>query len=141
MSQNMSHDPLIDKLAQFSPAASSIDRDAMLFAAGRASAPRSQTWKALAAGLAFSQAAMVVLWLTTSMSNQPQTPAGMLIGELPVAQEPDSNPGLQLASDSYAHLRQQLEHDNLPALNAFAAPAPAHPILSANLNSLESLFE
>lgn len=52
---------LIGKLARFTPAA--VDRDAMLFAAGRASVRPSRSWKWATAVLAVSQAVTLAVWL------------------------------------------------------------------------------
>jgi hypothetical protein len=51
----MSDDPLIERLTQFTPDGGKLDRDALLFAAGRASARPSRGWAVLAAALATSQ--------------------------------------------------------------------------------------
>ncbi len=53
----------IAKLARFTPAPAGPDRDAVLFAAGRASVRRSWRWPAVAGLLAVSQAVtLFVLW-------------------------------------------------------------------------------
>jgi hypothetical protein len=55
----MSDDPLIKRLSQLTPDGSGLDRDALLFAAGRASARLNRRWPALAGALAVPQ--MVIL--------------------------------------------------------------------------------
>src|SRR5437667_425569 len=45
MLEDLTRDPLLQNLARFTPATAGIDRDAMLFAAGRASAPKPYGWK------------------------------------------------------------------------------------------------
>jgi hypothetical protein len=54
-------------MSQFTPSAAGLDRDAMLFAAGRASARTSRGWIVLAAGLASTQVlSFVLLWPGTT---------------------------------------------------------------------------
>ena len=56
-------DPVTDSLARFTPSAPGLDRDAILFAAGRRAARGSWVWKALAVTLAVSQlVTLVALW-------------------------------------------------------------------------------
>jgi hypothetical protein len=56
-------DPVSDRLARFTPAAAGLDRDALLFAAGRQSARPSRVWPLAVGVLALSQVAtLVVLW-------------------------------------------------------------------------------
>ena len=57
----MPDDPLIQRLTQFTPDGGGLDRDAVLFAAGRASARPSRGWAALAAALATSQVLTLAL--------------------------------------------------------------------------------
>lgn len=47
-------------LAKFTP--TSVDRDAILYAAGRASAPSRRPWQAACAGLVLLQVATVLAW-------------------------------------------------------------------------------
>lgn len=54
---------MTDRLSRFTPNASGLDRDAILYAAGRRSARGAWAWKALAGLLAASQmVTLVVLW-------------------------------------------------------------------------------
>ena len=56
-------DSVTDRLARFTPSAAGLDRDALLFAAGRRSARGSRLWPAAAALLGVSQAVtLVLLW-------------------------------------------------------------------------------
>jgi len=56
-------DPVTDRLTRFTPNASGLDRDALLFAAGRRSARGSRLWPVAAALLAISQVVtLVALW-------------------------------------------------------------------------------
>ena len=51
----MSDDPLVRKLSLLTPNGTGLDRDALLFAAGRASARPNRRWIALVGALATSQ--------------------------------------------------------------------------------------
>jgi hypothetical protein len=46
---------IVKRLSQFTPDGTGLDRDALLFAAGRASAQPGRHWRVLCAGLAVSQ--------------------------------------------------------------------------------------
>ena len=68
---------MTDRLSRFTPNAPGLDRDAILFAAGRRSARGSWLWKALASLFATTQVVtLLVLW------PQPQ-PAGTFVGPPP----------------------------------------------------------
>ena len=51
MTPGMTPDPMLDKLARFTPSAAAVDQAALLFAVGRASARTPWGWKIVAAGL------------------------------------------------------------------------------------------
>jgi len=56
-------EPFLERLSRFTPDASGLDRDTLLFLAGRASAPPRRLWMVIAAVLAVSQAAtLILLW-------------------------------------------------------------------------------
>jgi hypothetical protein len=62
-------EPLAERLSRFTPDGAGLDRDSLLFAAGRASARPSRRWQALAAALAASQLlTLVCLWPHTPPS-------------------------------------------------------------------------
>jgi hypothetical protein len=66
-------DPVTDRLARFTPSAAGLDRDALLFKAGRRSARASRLWLVATTVLAVSQAAtLVVLW-PHETANRPVT--------------------------------------------------------------------
>jgi hypothetical protein len=64
VSEDVKPDPVFDKLGRFTPAATGIDRDDWLFAAGRASARTPRGWKAAVGVLALTQAATLAAWLS-----------------------------------------------------------------------------
>jgi hypothetical protein len=53
---------ITERLKKFTPDGSGLDRDALLFAAGRASARPNRRWLALCAALAASQLVTLGLW-------------------------------------------------------------------------------
>lgn len=60
-------EPLAEHLSRFTPDVACLNRDALLFAAGRASARPNRRWQALVAALALSQVLTLVIL-------RPQTP-------------------------------------------------------------------
>jgi hypothetical protein len=143
VSEDLNRDPLVQKLARLTPASSAIDRDALLFAAGRASAPRTGGWKILAAGLALSQTATLGLWFMTSGASvleQPAVPPAINLEEsLPVSPEPPNQQSI--SPQSYASLTRRLDRGGLPMPEPVADPLPPQPALSADLRAYESSFE
>jgi len=56
-------EPFLERLTRFTPDASGLDRDALLFAAGRSSARPNRGWMAIASALAGTQVlSLVFLW-------------------------------------------------------------------------------
>jgi hypothetical protein len=89
-------DPALDKLARFSPAPTAIDRDELLFQAGRASARAGNGWKALVALLLVTQAATLGMWLTNSGRSTP-VPGSEVVVRPPTSSEAPDSGGLTLA--------------------------------------------
>src|ERR1700722_20263637 len=76
-------EPLADRLKHFTPEGAALDRDALLFHAGRASVRPARGWKLLAAALAAGQTVtLALLW------PHPSPPAGPLIVQ-PAAAHPE----------------------------------------------------
>jgi hypothetical protein len=142
VSEELNRDPLVQKLARLTPSSSAVDRDALLFAAGRASAPKTRGWKLLSVVLAVSQAATLALWIAASGLGTPRTEIPRTIGPEEVSPGLLESPVPQPASaETYASLSRQLEKGGLPKPEPFADPLPAHPTWSADLRSLENSFE
>jgi hypothetical protein len=56
-------DPSLERLSRFTPDSGRLDRDALLFAAGRSSARPNRGWKTLASILAGTQVlSLILLW-------------------------------------------------------------------------------
>jgi hypothetical protein len=77
------------KMTQFTPTLP--DRDALLFAAGRASARPSPMWKMLSGMLAISQVAMVAYWLArpSALVNTLTNPVDTTVDDSPTPFTPD----------------------------------------------------
>lgn len=82
----MSED-VIAKLTRFTPTAAGLDRDELLFRAGRASAPSARWWRVAAGVLAVTQIGTIAAWRL----HAPATPAVVPVVE-PVAVEPGAEP-------------------------------------------------
>lgn len=83
----MSED-VIGKLTRFSPTAPGLDRDELLFRAGRASAPTGRWWKVAAGVLALTQLGTAVAWRSWP-APAPVVIVGPSIEPVPVEPEPD----------------------------------------------------
>jgi hypothetical protein len=76
-------EPFAERLSRFTPDAAGLDRDALLFAAGRASVRPNRRWQILAVVLAASQLlTLVSLWPRTP---PPSLPAPLAESEPPAA--------------------------------------------------------
>jgi hypothetical protein len=90
------NDPLAEKLGRLTPDTTGLDRDALLFQAGRASAHPRRVWPALAGLLAMSQAATLLFFLTRPpepartvvVAPAPETPALREESDRPASDEP-----------------------------------------------------
>jgi hypothetical protein len=84
-------EPLAERLSRFTPDATGLDRDALLFAAGRASVCPGRPWQALAGVLAVSQL-LTLVWLWPQMPSQ-QSPHPLVVeSHAPVLPKEDSVP-------------------------------------------------
>jgi hypothetical protein len=141
MPEELRHDPVLGKLAQFTPDRGHIDRDGLLFAAGRASAPKARGWKIAVFVLAISQAAILIVWIAgIQTTNPPLNPSVRSIDSqngLP-SSEPSTN--VPDPAGSYVEIVRRWERDALPPPAPIADPNPPDPILSvaAGQRALES---
>jgi hypothetical protein len=78
-----------EKLGEFTPDASLLNRDELMFAAGQASVPRSRFWPMLATVLGITQAITLTLLLTRSESPTP-VPMPVVPVVAPVPEAPPS---------------------------------------------------
>ena len=127
----------VERLSRFTPAAGALDRDTLLFAAGRASARPNRAWIALAVGLVATQALTLVLLLWPSAPPAAPPPAAAAPPPAapapPVSPDSSESPGLW----SVRHNLLEPEPEDRPApaggvlieseppLRAFAPPPPS----------------
>ena len=119
---------LAERLSRFTPDGSGLDRDMLLFAAGRASVRSGRRWKAVAAVLAASQLLMLgLLWPRTSAV--PLTPPTAPIVVAPLSPAPMSED-----SQSSWAMRGRLLNDqgDLPPPAALDNLVPDDPPLRAS---------
>ena len=75
-------EPILEHLSRFTPDAGGLDRDALLFAAGRNSVRPNRGWATAASLLAATQAlSLVLLWPRPS---PPASPGAMSIANAPI---------------------------------------------------------
>jgi hypothetical protein len=116
-------EPLAERLSRFTPDGSGLDRDALLFAAGRASVRPNRRWQTLAAVLAASQLlTLVCLWPPT-----PAPPAPPVVVEsrpLDVSpEEPAPAPGGEWTPRT-ALLSLDLDRSEPPSDEPMVPPEP-----------------
>jgi hypothetical protein len=88
-------EPFLERLNRFTPDAGSLERDALLFAAGRGSARPNRAWMSIAALLAGTQVVSIVLLWPQSMSRMDGT-------SLATAARPTPSPALEPAMSETA---------------------------------------
>jgi hypothetical protein len=130
-------EPFLERLSRFTPDAGTLDRDAMLFATGRASARPNRGWITLAALLAGTQAlSLVLLWPNAvppragspgQVATKPAPPRGAR----PSLPKPSVNPGLLSARRRWLESGPASPPDTGnfveggPPLRAFGSPPPS----------------
>ncbi len=126
----MSDDPLIRQLSKFTPNGGGLDRDAVIFAAGKASAKPSCRWKALAGTLAMSQVMTLGLFLwPANVPLAPDTPQQSFVAIERQMPPETKNDDLR----KYWLLREQLLSGDgtLPPLELYDFALPDDPPLRA----------
>ncbi len=113
---------MIDKLTRFTPV-TTLNRDEMLFQAGRASGRSPRIWKWLVGGLTLSQTVMLAAWFwLTPVTSSPVVPAmaveatPLLIPETPPQAPASPTPD----PSSYLELSRHMSDDGFPR----SAPGP-----------------
>jgi hypothetical protein len=131
MSEELSRDPLLGQLARFQPSSPAIDREALLFAMGRASAPQTRWWKVAVLALAVCQVVTLGVWVVGFSGGRPSAVApGKPVepkADIPVAPSPAASPDV---SGSYLEMIRHWERNGLPAPAPVTDPEPAGPVLS-----------
>jgi hypothetical protein len=127
-------DPVAARLSKFTPDASGLDRDALLYAAGRASVRPNRLWMALAGALASSQLlTLAFLWFQATGPVIVPTPAPSPIVAPRSVTADQPSPSLAPDASSYWPLRDKaidVEGD-LPAPRSVELLAPSEPPLHA----------
>jgi hypothetical protein len=122
-------EPLPERLSRFTPDGTALDRDALLFAAGRASVRPSRHWAVLAGLLAASQVvSLVLLWPS------PMSPVEPGVGSSSTPEVAASAPPAGSdAADQAALNRRVLESpdNDLPPPRPVDALVPSDPPLYA----------
>jgi hypothetical protein len=123
-----------ERLIRFTPDAGRLERDALLFAAGRASARPNRGWMTLAALLASTQVLSLVLLWPPAAPPGPGSPAPVAgAPALPATVErarpqPSADPGLWSARPQLLEAEPEKQPDtgtfidNGPPLRAFGSP-------------------
>jgi hypothetical protein len=113
-------EPLIERLCRLTPDGTGLDRDALLFAAGRASVRPNRRWAALAAALGASQLlTLVLLW------PRPLPPAPVPVANTEPAAAPERAP----SASWMAHERAVAAEEARPrAVSAAHLVPPAPPL-------------
>lgn len=120
-------EPLPELLARFTPKEAGLDRDALLFEAGRASVRPSRTWQALAGFLAATQTATLLAVVALGLPSHRSEPS--LASAPPAGRDAETLRQFEAPPFSAARLGRSGElPDLLPpeaALIADGAPATA----------------
>jgi hypothetical protein len=130
----MNVDPLAQKLARFTPDATGLDRDALIFAAGRASVRPRRHWPMLTGLLALTQSLTLVLYfmrpnetgLSTVVVVQPLTES-QAADDISPRPTPATTDPRQLA---YYMALMTGDIDDLPQATLDVNPVAPEPILT-----------
>jgi hypothetical protein len=86
-------DPMTERLSRLTPNAAGLDRDAILFAAGRQSVRRSRLWPGVAGLLAIAQAVtLIALWPRSTETVVPATTPPAVQASPDIGSPPTSPP-------------------------------------------------
>jgi hypothetical protein len=119
-------EPLAERLGRLTPDAGGLDRDALLFAAGRASVRPGRRWKALASVLAASQLlTLLLLWPRTPATTPFVSPGPSVAVEPVQLVPPDPSSWWSLRERAFA------SEGDLPAPAVEDSLLPAGPPLLA----------
>ena len=117
-------EPFLERLSRFTPDAGSVDRDALLFATGRASARPNRGWIALAAALASTQAlSLVLLWPHSTLPAGAGSPV-QIANAPPVAPAPQASAALEGTGPILARRSLESELEDRPETGTFIQSEP-----------------
>jgi hypothetical protein len=131
MSEELNHDPLLEQLARFKPSSGAIDRDALLFDMGKASASKTRWWKFAVLLLSACQVATLSVWLAGLAGEKPSSavPGNAVEQKMDIPTTPAPSDAPEL-SGSYLEMVRRWEHNGLPPPAPVADPEPSGPVLS-----------
>jgi hypothetical protein len=112
-------EPFLERLNQFTPDPGRLNRDALLFAAGKSSARLSRPWQALAGVLAGTQALSLVLLLARPVppTDRLSMPVAIVPAPAAVPQPSAAGPAVEPGIWSARHRLDELEPEDRPADN------------------------
>lgn len=122
-------DPLTDRLNRFTPNAAGVDRDAILFAAGRRSVRISRLWPAATVLLAASQVVTLALLWPRSSEIAVTPPAPAVQSSPPLILPPTSPSSDMLTAGSRP---EALQKEPSPTSGEFIDPGPTLTVASAS---------
>lgn len=117
----MNNDPVFDRLARFSPNSGKLNRDDLLFQAGRASVRVRPWWKLLTGVLAVTQVvSLALVFISPARRAEP-------VRELPRIPLilPDNSPGEPASPPESSVAR--IDPDRWPTPETIADPPPSRP--------------
>lgn len=103
---------VIAKLGQFTPT-SGLDRDELLFRAGRASAPSPRIWKVVAAIFAVAQIVTAVTWIAWP-AQEPTIVRVPVVSPVIESLDPVPSPTEKPGANSYFVMSRSLSDGRLP---------------------------
>lgn len=129
----MTPDPVLDKLARFTPDGSQLDPCEMLFRAGRASARTPRIWKVAVAGLLLANLVTAGFLLFRQEKPQPipePVPVPVVVPVIVPSPESPPSPTASPSPWSLGALFRLTDPSDLPAAQAVTDLAPAEPPLT-----------
>jgi hypothetical protein len=129
----MTPDPVLDKLARFTPDGSPVDPAAILFRAGRASARTHWGWKVAVAGLLLANLGTVGFFaLRPEKPHQPPEPMPVPVAVPVVVPSPEPQPSPEVSPSpwSLGALLRTADPRDLPVAQTAIDLAPTEPPLT-----------
>lgn len=126
----MTPDPCIDKLARFTPNPAALDRDALLFNAGRTSVKSSRVWPILTVVLGMSQVmTLIFFWQESAPIMQPVSPGTTPAYMLPASEVSPVLPASPIDPSLWTLQHRWLDQTEIPpvppaAENTVDSPPP-----------------
>jgi hypothetical protein len=126
-------EPFIERLSLFTPDGSRLDRDALLFAAGRASGRRHRAWPAVAGLLAAAQLLTLALLWPRSIPSEEKMAANAPLPEIIVTSAPATPPDAAALWSLSRDLFQSPDGDLAPPAPIDSSIVPDRPFYAGQL--------